>query len=292
LLNYFDENTTDYCGNCDVCLTKLELFDATLIAQKVLSAVTRLNEQVGIGYVIDFLRGSNSAKIRDDHKQMRTYGSGTDCRKEDWRNYIEELIQKGFLAKTNGMYPVLILTDKSQAVLAGNEKVMLTKTKERIDVDEPVVNYETDLLLKLKVTRRELANLENVPAYIVLSDATLLELATYLPHNKDEFRKISGFGDVKIEKYGKHFWDVVAEYCRSHNLQSRIHLKSPKRERAVKHERDSDTKEQTLILFIQGNSITQIHHRPRQLPHGAPPLPHHLHRGRPVLLKEHSRHFA
>jgi ATP-dependent DNA helicase RecQ len=262
LLNYFDESAADYCGNCDVCLTRREVFDGTVIAQKALSAVTRLNERLGANYVIDVLRGSNSVKISDEHKQLSTFGIGADYRKDEWRAFINELVQLGYLNKTDGMYPVLKLSDKSRSVLNGEVQVMLTKTKELIEVQEPTAQpYESELLQKLKATRRDLANLENVPAYIVLSDATLLELATYLPHNKDEFRKISGFGDVKIEKYGKHFWEVVAEYCKKHDLNSRMHLKIPKRERAPRYERDNDTKRQTFDMFNIGHSIPEIAER-------------------------------
>lgn len=259
LLNYFDETAPDYCGNCDVCLTRLELFDATTIAQKVLSAVLSLNEKMGAGYVIDVLRGSNSVKIIEAHKQLSVYGIGVDYSKEEWKGFIADLIQQGYLIKTDGMYPVLKLSDKSKPVLNGEMKVMLIKTKERVDVQESTSHhYETELLQKLKVTRRALANLENVPSYIVVSDATLIELATYLPHNKDEFRKISGFGEVKIEKYGKHFWEVIAEYCREHDLKSRIHLKTLRHERLIRPERDNDTKRQTLELFHLGHSISRI----------------------------------
>lgn len=258
LLNYFDETAPDFCGNCDVCLTRRELFDGTIIAQKALSAVARLNERVGAGYIIDFLRGSNAEKIREEHKQLPTYGVGSEHKKEEWKSFIEDLVQQGYLIKTDGMYPLLKLTEKSKPVLKGEGKIMLTKTRERMEADEPAPQYETELFQKLKATRRELASLENVPAYIVLSDASLMELATYLPYNKEEFRKISGFGEMKIEKYGKHFWDVVADYCREHGLTSRMHLKTPKRERRVRNERDSDTKQQTLELFNLGHSISRI----------------------------------
>ncbi len=259
LLNYFDEEAPDYCGNCDVCLTRLETFDGTIIAQKALSAVTRLNERVGMIYVIDFLRGSKSEKIREEHKQLKTFGIGNDLSKEAWKGFIHDLVQQGYLIKTDGMYPVLNLTDKSEDVLKGNVTVMLTKSKEHLDVvADGVENYDTDLFQKLKEVRRDLANAENVPAYIVLSDATLIELATYLPHNKDEFRQISGFGDIKIEKYGKHFWDVIAAYCREHDLGSRIQLKSPKRQRNTKSETANDTQRQTLGMFKLGHAISHI----------------------------------
>lgn len=258
LLNYFDEDATNYCGNCDVCLTKVELTDGTESAQKILSAVARLQERFGVSYVIDFLRGSNSQKIQPEHKQLKTYGIGANVTKEEWSSIIRDLVTQAYLTKSDGMYPVLKLTEKSGNVLRGLEKVMITKSREIAETPGQKINYESELLRQLKDTRREIANDENVAAYIVLSDATLLELATYLPHNKDEFLKISGFGHVKIEKYGKQFWDVVAAYCRQHQLESRIHLKTPKKIRRDRPERDTDTKQRSLELFREGNPISKI----------------------------------
>lgn len=259
LLNYFDEAATNYCGNCDVCLTRVDQVDGTVQAQKVLSAVARLQERFGAGYVIDFLRGSHSAKMQDEHRQLKTFGIGADVSKEAWGDIIRDLLAQEYLIKSGGMYPVLHLTPKSAAVLKGAETVMITKTKEKLSVvSSHEENYDKDLFMQLKDVRRKIANEENVPAYIVLSDATLMELATYLPHNKEEFLKISGFGQVKIEKYGKHFWEVVAAHCREHNLKSRIHLKVPKRVRRERREMDTDTKQKSLELFQMGDSIARI----------------------------------
>ncbi len=259
LLNYFDEEATHFCGNCDVCLTRVEQVDGTVLAQKVLSAVARLQERFGAGYVIDFLRGSHSAKMQEEHRQLKTFGIGADVSKEAWGDIIRDLLAQEYLVKLDGMYPVLRLTPKSAAVLKGSEIVMITKTKEKmVATSSHEVNYEKDLFAQLKEVRRKIANDENVPAYIVLSDATLMELATYLPHNKEEFLKISGFGEVKIEKYGKEFWVVVADYCRAHNLKSRIHLKAPKRVRRERPEKETDTKQKSLELFRMGNNLEQI----------------------------------
>jgi ATP-dependent DNA helicase RecQ len=258
LLNYFGEQTADYCGNCDVCLTRFDLFDGTLPAQKILTAITQLNESVGTGYVIDFLRGSKSEKIRDNHKVLPAYGTGCEYDKETWKDFIRDLLRQGYLEQTTGIYPLLKLTGKSEMVLNGEEMVKLTKTKARIHaVNESAPRYETGLLQMLKLVRRDLADLENVPAYIILSDATLIELATYLPHNKNEFRQISGFSEAKIEKYGKHFWGAVAEYCTDNKLPSRIHLKTIKRER-FRRNQETDTKRQSLELFRHGHSISEI----------------------------------
>jgi ATP-dependent DNA helicase RecQ len=231
LLNYFDETTGSACGNCDICLTKVEQEDGTEVAQKVLSAVTRLNERFGTGYIIDFLRGSASEKIQEQHKQLKTFGIGAEISKERWSNVVRDLLAQGYLVKAEGIYPILKLTPKSEAALKGLEKVMITKSKEVVEVKQQKADHETALFQELKVLRRQLADAENVPAYIVLSDATLVELATYFPHTKEEFSKISGFGQMKLEKYSQQFCDVVVQYCRTQNLTSRIHLKAPKRQR-------------------------------------------------------------
>ncbi len=258
LLNYFDETAPDYCGNCDTCLTRLEQFDGTVLAQKVLSAVARLQERFGAVYIIDFLRGSQAAKIQEDHKHLKTFGIGAEVSKEAWGSIIRELLAQHYLIKSEGNYPVLKLTEKSAAVLKNGEGVMLTKSRERIDVREQKVEYETTLFQQLKDVRKQLATVENVPAYIVLSDATLMELATYLPYNKEEFSKISGFGQIKLEKYGQQFGTVVADYCKQHQLKSRIELKSPKRQRRERPERDTETKQQSFELFKLGHSIEKI----------------------------------
>jgi ATP-dependent DNA helicase RecQ len=258
LLNYFDESASTYCGNCDICLHKVEQVDGTELAQKALSAVARLQERFGTGYVIEFLRGSNSEKIQEQHKELKTFGVGASVSKEAWSNIIRDLIAQEYLTKAEGLYPVLKLTRKSEAVLKGLEKVMITKSKEKIQVQEQKVQYEAALFHELKIVRRELADKENVPAYIVLSDASLIDLATYLPHTKDEITKISGFGQIKIEKYGKYFLEVVTAYCREHKHDSRVHLKSPKRQRRERREQETNTRLQSFELFKQGHSIQEI----------------------------------
>lgn len=269
LLNYFDEEAPDNCGSCDVCLTKYDLVDATIIAQKALSAVVRLKEGFGINYTIDFLRGSKSEKIRGEHKELKTYGIGADIPKEEWAVYFRDLIAKGYLSQTDDEFPKLKLTDKSNDVLKGQLKVQLVKSK-TVEEAKPEykrlvdVDHEQELFVALKGLRKIIAENENVPPYIILSDATLMELAAYLPQNLDEIRKISGFGDLKVAKYGEEFLDSVLTYTKRKNLQSRIHLKQPKRERksarTVKTEGGtySTTHQTTLDMHRQGLSINEI----------------------------------
>lgn len=238
ILNYFGEEAEENCGSCDICLNKREEFDGTIIAQKALSAVARLDNSYGLTYLVDFLRGSKSEKIHEHHKAIKTYGAGSDISKDEWFSYIKDLIAFGYLSQSGSEYPVLKLTSKSPAVLNNAIKVMLVKpiSKELAKAKKQADNlsdkpYEKELFAKLKNIRANLANQENVPAYIVVSDATILEMAVYLPQNTEELRKISGFGDFKVNKYGSYFLDIITTYCQEMNSLSKIGEKIPKRER-------------------------------------------------------------
>ena len=266
LLKYFGENSPPNCGSCDFCLTEFTRFDGTLIAQKVLSAVSRLKERFGATYVVDFLRGSKSEKIREEHKQLKTYGIGADISKDDWFRYIRELTTMGYLQVTEDAYPILKLTAKSGDILKGLEKVALIASQTTEEHYQPTaaLPFEADLLNELKNIRRDIALHENLPAYIILSDASLQEIATYLPQSLDEMRLISGFGDVKLARYGREFLIPVKSYCERKGLTSRIKQKSPKRERKVRTERapnsakSSDTAFDSFTLFRSGQTIADI----------------------------------
>jgi len=261
LLNYFDEAAPDYCGSCDVCLSERERADTTVEAQKLLSAVTRLNQRFGSNYVIDFLRGSATTKA--EHHSIKTYGIGKDISKERWKQILKEMLQLQYLQQSEGEYPVLQLNEKSKAILKGEMKVMLTKSiAEKKPVVETVAargSIHQDLFKILKAVRYDLANDENVAAFQIFSDATLVELATYLPLTKSDLSKISGFGDIKLTKYGDSFLDTIIDYCVENNLSTKITSKTPKRikQSSVK-EKTTGTKKASLQLFQLGRSITEI----------------------------------
>jgi ATP-dependent DNA helicase RecQ len=265
LLKYFDEDFPPGCGSCDFCLTEFKKFDGTLVAQKALSAVARLKERFGTGIVVDFLRGSRNIKITEEQKQLKTYGVGADISKTDWFRHIRELTALGYLQVTDDVYPVLKLTPKSEAVLKGLETVELIASQ-TTEEHQPVeaIPYEAELLTELKNIRRDIALHENIPAYIILSDATLLEMATYLPQSLDEMRLISGFGDVKLARYGREFLLPVKDYCQRKGLSSKIKQKAPKRERKATTERNgnankpNDTAFNTYALYKAGKTITEI----------------------------------
>jgi len=234
ILQYFGEEAPEQCGGCDVCLTTREKFDGTVIAQKALSAVARLEGRYGLTYTIDFLRGSKSERISSSHKTLKTYGIGKDISKEDWYRHFKDLMSFNYLKQVGSEYPVLALTEKSRDVLLGKEKVFLVKAIAKTEATLSESAYEKELFDKLKIIRTNLAEKENVPPYLIFSDATLLELATYLPQTTEDIRKISGFGDIKFASYGKIFLEAVVGYCKEHKLESKIQEKVPKRERGTK----------------------------------------------------------
>ncbi len=265
LLNYFGDEAPDYCGSCDVCLNKPVLKETTIIAQKILSAVARLKESFGARYVVDVLRGSNNEKMREEHKLLSVYGIGKDVAKEEWLHYTKELMHYDYLKQSEGQFPVLQLTEKGKAVLFKKEKVYLSAPVNIEIAKEPVIyqehSYEKDLFEKLKQIRNKIAREENVPPYIIFSDSTLLDLATFLPLTKTDILKISGFGTFKAEKYGESFLEAVQDYCIAYKLPTRTGLKQPKRERkptSLKNERNSDTKQLTYQMYKEGRAIDEI----------------------------------
>jgi ATP-dependent DNA helicase RecQ len=264
LLEYFNEDHTGRCGHCDNCTTKFEFFDGTVIAQKALSAVYRTGQRFGMNYIIDLLRGSKAKSIREEHKQLKTYGVGVDISREAWFDHIKELIDQGFLKKSDGEYPILQLTASSMDVLRDKTTVELVKEKisekKKGLVDKAAPPYIQELFEELKKLRTDFAQRDNVPPYVVFSDVTLIEMASYLPQDEREMKRISGVGDLKFEKYGSEFLLTVRDYCSTHNLDSRIALKQ-RTKRTVTQKRDSSgrgTHQISFDMFRSGMSIADI----------------------------------
>lgn len=256
LLQYFNEEAPDDCGNCDVCLSRFEQFDGTDLAQMILSAVYRLEQRFGIKYIIDVLRGSRSDKIKPVHRALRLFGIGKNISAQEWQAYIADLITRGYLAQRGGSYPVLTLTHKSVPVLRGSEKVFFVRTVQtaapRHD-EKP--EYVQELFTQLVELRTSLARLNAVPAYIIFSDATLMEVATVLPRTPDDLRRITGFGDVKTNRYGAGILSVVRSYCAAHNLSPHVAEDSESSKAALPAR---DTRQESMELFRTGKTIEEI----------------------------------
>ena len=261
LLNYFDEHAANFCGSCDVCLSQEEKVDATIEAQKILSAVTRLREKFGINYVIDFLRGSSTTKT--EHQSIKTFGIGKGVSKDQWKMYVKDMLQSGYLQQSDTEYPALQLNEVSRQILKGEMQVKLVKSvsvnKELVQKNTSTESVNSDLFKKLKAIRFELAREEKVAAVQVFSDATLVELATYLPLTNSSLAKILGFSAIKQEHYGHHFLDAIIDYCRANHLATKMDSKQPKKQRkSPAVEKTNDTKKQSLQLFQLGRSVDEI----------------------------------
>ncbi len=264
LLEYFSEDFSGRCGHCDNCTTKFEFFDGTIIAQKALSAVVRTGQRFGINYIVDLLRGSQARSVRDEHKQLITYGIGADISREAWLDHIKDLIAQGLLKKSDGEYPVLELTDKSMDVLQGKTTVQLVKAaitpKKTGLVEREAPPYIQELFEILRKLRSDFAARDSVPPYVVFSDATLIEMASYLPQDEREMKRISGVGDLKFEKYGEEFLRKVQDYCAVNDLDSRIGLKR-RTKRQVPQKRDASGRSTHRIsydMFRSGMSAVEI----------------------------------
>ena len=223
---------------------------------------------MGLNYLIEFLRGSNSDKIKEYHMSIKTFGIGADINKEDWYYYIKEIIQLGYLEQTQDQYPIIKLTKKSAEVLFGKEQVFLVKIipndKPQKIVKQKIISYDEELFQKLRSIRRLIADDEKVPSFIIFSDSTLVELSYYYPRAILDLKNISGFGEVKIRKYGQIFLEAIQQYCLEHKLDSRMNLKvqniiSPKNIETQNSSLDKiPTHELTYNLFKQGFSINEI----------------------------------
>jgi ATP-dependent DNA helicase RecQ len=259
LLNYFGEDHPGNCESCDYCLNENEKFDGTVIAQKALSAVSRLKESFGVNYIIEFLRGSQSEKIKAHHKELKTYGAGADISKDSWQNYFRELIQNEYLLQTPGDYPVLKITAKGLQVLKGHEKLFLTQAVLPKIQHTDAPEYEKELYERLKKIRYKIAQEENVPAYVIFSDATLVELATYLPLNNQELSTISGFGALKLGKYGADFLKQIVAYCTINNIPGRMKMKATSgKNRKESSQTKVPTRSETYKLYKEGLNVAEI----------------------------------
>jgi len=270
LMEYFGEIHDGNCNSCDYCLSEFETWDATTDSQKLLSAIFRLKERYGKNLIIDFLRGSNGTKITDYMRSLPTYGIGNNHDKHYWQNLIRQLLINGFLSESNEEFSVLKLNEESKQILFKRKKVEFKKVKDHaktVIVEEMENDYSTpdfdshqDLFTELRTLRREIAERENVPPYVIFSDATLLELSTFLPNSKEDLDQISGFGAFKIEKYGELFLPTILEYCKIHNLSSKIIEKKPKKQREPRKGKPSNsgTYATTFQLYKENHSLEEI----------------------------------
>ncbi len=220
LLQYFAEETKEAkCNSCDNCLNPQETIDGTVLAQKILSCVYRVQERFGIGHIAGVLTGSQQQKIMQyNHDKLTTYGIITDYSSQEVKMFIYELLQLGYLQQSKDQYGLLSLTPQSKALLTGKNKILLTKPMEqKIVVKETRETYDdyqvnSQLFNRLRALRKKLADEKNVPPYIIFSDATLKEMAAIIPLSLKQFANIKGVGAQKLAQYGDIFIATIKEF--------------------------------------------------------------------------------
>ncbi len=222
ILNYFGEYKQEPCGRCDNCKQPPIKFDGTILAQKALSAVTRSNQSIGMELLINVLRGSGMREIyaRDLHT-IKTFGAGRDLPYLDWKSYITQLINQGFLSINFSQNSVVQLTPFSADILQGKkavELVQFVKDKDKKVVKKPsIFRVEDELYEILRTWRNDLAKKKKIPAYTVLTNTTLEELSASKPTELEDLYEINGIGEVKFNKYGQSIIQIIQDYMNKSN---------------------------------------------------------------------------
>jgi ATP-dependent DNA helicase RecQ len=221
LLAYFGESS-EPCGNCDLCQEGVERFDGTIEAQKAMSAIVRTGERFGMEHLVAILLGEQTENIlKYQHDRLPTFGVGKDRRAGEWRSIFRQLSALSLIQQELMEHGRWTVTDPGWRVLKGEERIELrremgTPTKssrreKRAVAAAAVGEGDTVLLTALKSLRAKLAQSQRVPAYVVFSDRTLIELATHRPASANAMREIHGVGDSKLERYGTAFLQVIQD---------------------------------------------------------------------------------
>ncbi|MDG4648969.1 DNA helicase RecQ [Roseibacterium sp. SDUM158017] len=215
LLGYFGE-TSEPCGNCDLCAAPPETFDATTAVQKALSAILRTGEYFGAGHLVDILTGTDTEKVRArGHDRLPTFGVGTEFDRKGWQAVFRQMMGHDLVRPDPERHGALRVTEAARPVLRGETAITLRKdTLARGAARRPaaralVSDEDAPLLSALKAKRRALAEAGRVPAYVIFTDRTLIEMAETRPQSMDELARISGVGATKLERYGAQFLAVI-----------------------------------------------------------------------------------
>ncbi|MCK5459544.1 DNA helicase RecQ [Candidatus Parcubacteria bacterium] len=241
ILRYFGEEyssaksgNTNGCGACDTCLTSRKLFNATEIAQKVLSCVIRVssvggayNGARGFGknYIADVLLGKNAQKIiNNKHNTLSVFGIVKDFTKDEIKRVIKSLVAFNLLRVSAGEYPTLSITKKGFNFLKQKELLELPDARADFASEDRSAlkqkeRYDISLFEKLRILRKQIADKNSVPPFMIFSDAALQEMARYFPIDEDSFSRIEGVGSKKLKDFSKAFLSVISEHIKENNIQ-------------------------------------------------------------------------
>lgn len=261
ILEYFGELPLfDNCHNCGNCLSEVEKADITVDAMKILSCIKRLKEKYGSGVVTDVLKGSNTYKNQMlGFDKLSTFGIMSEYSKNTIKDLIYFLITEGYIETFGDKYPVLRLTPSASKVLFEGEKVTIKRKIEKsieVQIDEV---YDAKLFEILKALRKRISEETHVPPFIVFSDTSLKQMATYFPTSEEQMLKISGVGYSKFDKYGNRFLETIRPYVSENNITPKeIPIETPKKKSSVESSPKVNTAEISYNLFKQGKSIKEI----------------------------------
>jgi ATP-dependent DNA helicase RecQ len=219
LLGYFGETLAEDCGNCDICLDPPQTYNATEDARKALSCVYRVGQRFGVGHVVDVLRGARNERIsKFGHEKLSTWGLGREQSSEYWSHLLKQMVHLGYLEQDMANYSVLKLTERARPLLRGEVELLLArarvKTEKKKKTPRRIVGIEYDerLFQALRARRKQIADREAVPPYVVFGDATLAEMAATLPTKTEDFLQINGVGQRKMQRYGAAFLEEIINF--------------------------------------------------------------------------------
>ena len=220
-LSYFGDSFPGNCGNCDNCCNKKPVEDWTIEAMKFLSCIARCQEKFGMNHIIDVLRGSKSQKILQyQHNQLSTYGIGKDRSADDWKRLSRSLINQGLLDEKTDGFPILKLNEKSWEIMKRQRTVEIAIEPQR-EVQGRVRSLAVEvegLFAILRTLRKQIADEQFVPPYVVFADKSLRDMAEKRPQNLTEFEEVYGVGSNKRDKYGKVFLEAIRTFCKEQGL--------------------------------------------------------------------------
>ena len=242
LLGYFGETYPEpNCGGCDNCITPAEQWDATLPAQKLLSCVYRIKEHsgfsTGLNHVVEVLTGANTTKVRDcQHDSLSTYGIGRDIDRGDWLRIGRELIRLGFLTQDVERFSIVEITPNGREALRSRAKILLSRRPAPLQTASPkfalpeksslrqgspgLISCDERLFETLRTLRKQMADERDVPAYIILSDVSLRQIARHYPTTESELMQISGVGEKKLRDFGAVLIETVDTFLKSNPKQT------------------------------------------------------------------------
>lgn len=263
ILEYFGEIPTfDNCKHCSNCSSEIETTNITLDAKKILSCIKRMRERFGSGIVADVLKGSKSAKVKNlKFDELSTYGIMHEYSKNTITDLIYFLITEGYIKTVGDKYPILALEKSANDVLFHDKEVFIKRKIEKdIIPQNSDLAFDENLFELLKSLRREIAEINKIPPFIVFADVSLKEMSTYYPVSVDNMLKISGVGMNKLEKYGNLFMETIQKYVTENHIliPSKIEKTTSRNNSKTAKSAKENTNLVSYELYKQEKSIDTI----------------------------------